>query len=392
MANFKQEPHKLLLIPGPIELSDDVLYANAYPSVSHTSAEFIPIFGDSIRLTRELLYSKDAQIFLIAGSGTLGWDQTASNLVEPGEDVLLLNSGYFGDSFADCLQTYGAKVDQVQAPFGAAVTKSQLESALKAKKYKAVAFTHVDTSTGVLSDAKMIGETVKSISPDTLVFLDGVCAVASEEIRMDAWGIDVVISASQKGLGAPPGLSIVAASQKAIAVAASRKTPPGSYYASWKKWLPIMKAYESGNPAYFATPPVNLVRAYHTSLTRILRSSPSLEERFQLHKEASKRVKDAAFKLGLKQIPVDSYHAANGMSAIYLPKGLVLGDLIPRLAKKDVVIAGGLHKDYKDKYFRIGHMGVSVVDPERGDIEKVIKSLGEAIQDALASKNLQSTA
>jgi alanine-glyoxylate transaminase/serine-glyoxylate transaminase/serine-pyruvate transaminase len=111
------------------------------------------------------------------------------------------------------------------------------------------------------------------VSPETLVVLDGVCSVASEEIKMDEWGVDVVLTASQKGLGTPPGLSILVASEKAmkasesvsirtlittnllIQVFETRKVPPASYYASWKKWLPIMKAYESGSAAYFATPP-----------------------------------------------------------------------------------------------------------------------------------------
>ena len=142
----------------------------------------------------------------------------------------------------------------MKAPIGAAVTQEEIEKALKAKKYKILTFTHVDTSTGqpfsfqpihhslpltshtaVLSDAKAIAATVKRVSPDTLVVLDGVCAVASEEIRMDDWGIDVVLTASQKGLGTPPGLSILVASQKAIGVFEARKSPVTSYYASWKK-------------------------------------------------------------------------------------------------------------------------------------------------------------
>ena len=112
----------------------------------------------------------DCQPFLISGSGTLGWDQVAANLIEPGEEVLVLNTGYFGDSFTECLETYGAKATQVTAsPVGAAFTPIDIEKALKDKRFKAVTFTHVDTSTGVLNDAKMISETVKRISPDTLV-------------------------------------------------------------------------------------------------------------------------------------------------------------------------------------------------------------------------------
>ncbi|KAG8744174.1 hypothetical protein FRC10_010640 [Ceratobasidium sp. 414] len=350
--------------------------------MSHVSADFIPVFGDCIRMLRQVLYTKNGQPFLVAGSGTLGWDMVASNLVEPGEDALVLHSGYFGDSFADCLETYGAKVKQVKANIGAAVTQVDLEKALREKKYKVVTFTHVDTSTGVLSDAKMVGEVVKRLSPDTLVILDGVCSVASEEIRMDDWGIDVVISATQKGLGTPPGLSVVCASQQALKVLGDRKTPVTSYFASWKRWLPIMQAYEKGNPMYFATPPVNLIYAFNASLTSITKGSPSLEERFKLHKEASSKIKQAVADLGLKLVPNDLAFAANGMTAVYFPTGVVASDIIPRMLKQDVVIAAGLHKDIKDKYFRIGHMGVTVTNHERGDINKIITALNNAFADA----------
>jgi len=386
VQDFKQSPHKLLVIPGPIEVSDEVLLANAHPSMSHVSLEFVPVFGDCIRMIREVLYTKNAQPFLIAGSGTLGWDQVAANLVEPGEDVLVLHSGYFGDSFEECLQTYGAKVDQIEAEIGAAVSQIEIEKALKSKKYKVLTFTHVDTSTAVLSDAKAIAETVRKFSPETLVVLDGVCAVASEEIQMDEWGIDVVLTAPQKGLGTPPGLSIVVASQKAIKVFESRSTPVTSYYASWKKWLPIMKAYESGQAAYFATPPVNLIYAFHASLSTITKSTVSLADRFKLHQEASKRVKDAATKLGLKQLPLEPALASNGMTALYFPDGITAADLLPRLLQKGVVVAGGLHASIKDKYFRIGHMGITVVDRQRGDIDKIIDALSESLEEAKASK------
>jgi len=385
---FKQAPHKLLVIPGPIEVADEVLYANAHPSMSHVSPEFVAAFGECIRMTREVLFSKDAQPFLIAGSGTLGWDQVAANLVEPGENALVLHTGYFGDSFEECLQTYGAKVDQIKAEIGAAVSQLHIENALKSKKYKVLTFTHVDTSTAVLSDAKAIADTVKRVSPDTLVVMDGVCSVASEEIRMDAWGLDVVLTASQKGLGTPPGLSILVASQKAMKVFESRSTPITSYYASWKKWLPIMLAYEKNTPAYFATPPVNLIYAYQASLSQITKSYPTLEERFAIHQRVSQRVKNSARGLGLRQVPLEDACAANGMTALYYPDGIGAADLLPRLNGKGVVAAGGLHTSIKDKYFRIGHMGITAVDAHRGDIDLVISSLQEALAEAKANKGV----
>jgi alanine-glyoxylate transaminase/serine-glyoxylate transaminase/serine-pyruvate transaminase len=115
------------------------------------------------------------------------------------------------------------------------------------------ALTAVDTSTGVLSPAAHISSLVKKHSPSTLIALDAVCSVASEEIRFDDWGLDIVISATQKGLGTPPGLSVCVISKRAVDTLQARKAQVGSYYISWKKWLPIMKAYEEGRPMYFAT-------------------------------------------------------------------------------------------------------------------------------------------
>ncbi|KAF8972643.1 pyridoxal phosphate-dependent transferase [Flammula alnicola] len=393
---FKQEPHN---IPGPIEVADEVLFANAHPSMSHVSPDFIPVFGDCIRMIREVLFTKQAQPFLISGSGTLGWDQVAANLIEPGENALVLNTGYFGDSFTDCLETYGASVTQLKAPVGGTVPFDALAAALQAKQYKLLTFTHVDTSTGVLSDAARIAETVRRVSPRTLVVMDAVCSVASEEIMFDDWALDVALTASQKGLGAPPGLSVLLASARAIGVWEARKARgvrEGSYYASWGKWLPIMKAYEAGSAAYFATPPVNLIYAFHASLALITAKPsaaadastplPSITERFALHRAASLRIKSAARALGLAQLPLAEAEAANGMSALYFPDGVGAGDLLPRLNAKGVVVAGGLLAGVKDKYFRIGHMGVSVVDARRSDVDTIINALTQSLQEIKDAK------
>jgi len=234
-----------------------------------------------------------------------------------------------------------------------------------------VTVTHVDTSTGVLSNPQMVAEVVREVSPDTLVVLDGVCSVGSEEIRMDEWSLDVVMCASQKGLGVPPGLSLVCASEKAIRVVETRKTKINAYFVSWLNWLPIMRGYERGTPAYFATPPIQLICALHASLKEI--TSRPIEERWAQHKQASIDFKQfVTNELGLKQVPNDPSIAANGMTAIYFPDGLTASDITPRLFELGIVVAGGLHKEIKDKYFRIGHMGVTVTDTTtRHDLEKI---------------------
>lgn len=184
--------------------------------------------------------SPSSQPFIISGSGTLGWDLVAANLAEPGENVLVLSTGYFGDGFADCFRVYGANVDQLTAPVGSRPQLPEIEAALKSKKYKVITVTHVDTSTGVLSELQKLSELVKSVSPETLLIVDGVCSVACEEIAFDAWNIDGVVTASQKAIGCPAGLSISMFSGKAIDTFKARKSPPASYFASIKNWLPSM--------------------------------------------------------------------------------------------------------------------------------------------------------
>ena len=235
---FQQNKHPLLVIPGPIEVTDDVLFANATPSQSHMSKSFTETFGECLRLFRQVLMTERGQPFIVAGSGTLGWDMVACNLTEEGDEVLVLHSGYFGQSFADCFEAYGAKATQLTAPVGECVSREQLAEALRAKKYKLVTVTHVDTSTGVLSDPRMVAEVVREISPDTFVVVDGVCSVGSEELRMDEWALDVIMCASQKGLGVPPGLGLVCVSERALRAVEMRQTKIHAYYASWLKWLP----------------------------------------------------------------------------------------------------------------------------------------------------------
>lgn len=357
-------------------------------SESHTGPGFVKTFGETLTLVRKLFQSTNpaAQPFVVAGSGTLGWDMVASNLIERDEEALVLHTGYFADSFATCLETYGAKATQLKAPIGDRPSFEQIEKALKEKSYKVVTITHVDTSTGVLSDIKRVTEVVRRVSPDTLVVVDGVCSVGSEEIAFDAWDIDVVLTASQKAIGCPPGLSIVMASPRAINRFQSRKTPPSSYYASMANWIPVMQNYENFKPSYFATPATQLVHALHTTLTQI--TSRPLSERFATHTQVSDRVKAAVADLGLRQLADKPENQAHGMTAIYLPEGLAPPDVLPGILKRGAIFAAGLHKEIATKYIRFGHMGVSVTDPNRGHIDSAINALKEALAEAKQAKGL----
>lgn len=311
----------------------------------------------------------------------------ASNLIEKGEDALVLHTGYFGDSFAACLETYGVRATQLIAPIGDRPSLEEIQEALVQTPPRVITITHVDTSTGVLSDVKAIAELVRRVSPDTLIVVDGVCSVGCEEVAFDAWDLDVVLTASQKAIGCPPGLSIVMCSGRAMDRFRSRKTPPSSYYASMANWVPIMQKYEAMKPSYFASPPTQLINTLHTALTKI--TSKPLAERFAIHSQTSDQVKAAVTKLGLTQLAVKPENQSHAMTAIRLPPGLTAADMLPGLLKRGVIFAGGLHKGITQTYIRFGHMGVSVTDPGRGDIGKALAALEETYTEALRAKGLQ---
>jgi alanine-glyoxylate transaminase/serine-glyoxylate transaminase/serine-pyruvate transaminase len=214
-------------------------------SESHVSPAFVATFGETLSMLRKLFQTTDqsSQPFVLSGSGTLGWDVVAANLSEPGDNALVLHTGYFGDSFADCLETYGANVTQLKAAIGDRPQLPEIEAALKEKKYKLVTVTHVDTSTGVLSELEQLSALIQRVSPETLLVVDGVCSVGSENIEFDNWKLDAVITASQKGVGVPAGLSISMFSGRAIEAFKARKVRPGSYFASIKNWLPSESSF-----------------------------------------------------------------------------------------------------------------------------------------------------
>lgn len=382
-----QEAHPTLLIPGPIEVTDEVSQAMSRFAQSHVGQPFVNTFGETLSMTRDLFQTKNpkSQPFVLAGSGTLGWDLVAANLVEPGENVLVLHTGYFADSFADCFTIYGAQPTQLKAPIGQRPQLPEIEKALKEKKYKAITVTHVDTSTGVLSKVAALSELVQKISPETLLIVDGVCSIGAEELHFDDMKVDVALTASQKAIGCPPGLSIMMVSERAMNIFKERKSPPGSYYASFKNWLPIMQNYEAKKPSYFATPPTQVITALHAALTQLLKEP--LSGRFEKHKQVSDQIKEGISKLGLKQLASDPDNQAHAMTAMYLPEGITPPDVLPKLLERGVIFAGGLHKEIATKYIRFGHMGVTVTKNEqRGEVNKALTALKEVLEEVQKAK------
>lgn len=359
-------------------------------SPGHTAAGFLEEFGSALGLLRTVFDSPSGQPVILSGSGTLGWEVIAANLVEPSAgtdaDVLVVNTGYFSDSWKACFECFGLRVAQIGAlAIGDTVAVSALEQALAANpKVRLVALTHVDTSTAVLNDIAALSAAAKRFNPNILVAVDGVCSFGGEEFHQDAWQVDAAMTCSQKALGCPPGLAVMVFSPAAIQVVESRQSRVPCYYGNLRNWLPIMKAYESRAASYFATPNVNLVRALNVALKQI--ASQGVEARVAQHRKVSDAFKAAVTALGLKQVPTSSAHAAHTLSGICFPTGAGVdaSKLLPAMVANGVVAAGGLHKDIKATYFRVGHMGHSVMS-DRGDVERAVV----AIEAGLAASGYQ---
>ncbi|MBI9047725.1 MAG: alanine--glyoxylate aminotransferase family protein [Anaerolineaceae bacterium] len=364
---------KLLMIPGPIEVDEQVLMTNGKPVDSHVSPVFIETYGACLDGLKTVFAAEDGMPFVIAGSGTYAMELAVANVVEPEDRCIVLETGYFSWRMADILLRHGGVVDLVKAEVGMVPDLDDVETALKSGA-KILAITHVDTSTGVVAPVKEYAALGRKYN--ALVIVDGVCAVAGQEFRQKDWDVDICLTGSQKALAAPPGLALVMARPRALKAFEGRKTPVGSYYADWNLWLPIMRAYMDRKPSYFATPAVNLVDSLAVSVQQILEEG--MDARWKRHRKVSKAFKAGSTALGLNQIPVEEAHRADTLTTLYYPEG-VDAALLGRIGKAGVALAGGLYPELKTQYFRVGHMGNNGIQEILTTLSAIESGLG--IQD-----------
>jgi len=370
-------PSPLLMIPGPVEVSPAVLAAAGGPPPGHTAPRLIEAFGNSLRLMRQA-WQADApsQPFILAGSGTLAMEVAAANLIEAGDRMLVLNTGFFSERMTAILGRSGAAVVEVGAPVGEAPGLDEIQETLRRDgPFKALFATHVDTSTGVRVDPQPLCRLAHEAG--ALAVFDGVCAAAGERFAMADWGADLYFTASQKALGLPPGLALMVAGERALAARESRRAGPPPMYLDWHSWLPVHRAYEEGKPSYFATPATGLVMALEVGLGEILENG--IEERVAAHARAAAALRHAWRELGLGSVPKSDAVTANTLSVLTFPSG-VDASLLPKIAARGVTVAGGLHPAVKATSFRIGHMGYTVTRPDylRRTVEAVAGALSEA--------------
>jgi len=340
------ENEKYVMIPGPTPVVEPIQRSMGRKTAAFKDPDFVADF-ESVLADLKNLWKTDGEVFVVPGSGTLAMEMAVSNTLAPGEKVLIISHGYFGDRFVEIAQRKDYNCTVLSAEWGTGIDTAKVQEELSENDYDGVIVTHVDTSTGVKASIKEIGRIVKEKS-DAIYIVDGVCATAAEKEYVDPMNIDILFTASQKAFGVPPGLAILWAGPNAM----DKREELGEiteYYGDFNKWLPIM--HDPSN--YFGTPAVNLIWALQTSIELIKKEG--LESRFVRHKEDAQAIQAALEAMGFDILAEEGWRA-HTLSNVLYPKGIEDEEFRNTLRKEGVVVAGGLG-DYAGKLFRLGHMG-----------------------------------
>ena len=337
-----------LMIPGPTPVPESVLLAMAKHPIGHRSSEFSAILEETYADLKWLFQTQN-DVFIYTSSGTGAMEGALSNLVNEGDKVLSLVIGNFGARWAKIAKSLGAEVEKIEVEPGKAIDPKVLKERLDAdvnKEIKIVTLTHNETSTGVTNPLKELISIIKEHGAVSVV--DGVTSVGAIECKMDEWGIDVLVSGSQKGFMIPPGLAFLAASEKAFKMHEECKHP--SFYFDWSAYR---KSVRANSTPY--TPTVNLIVALHEALKMIKKDG--LENTLDRHAKHAKALRAAIKAMGLRPMVEDDSIASNAITSIYPPEGISVPDIRSTLKKDfDIEVANG-QNDLKDKIFRMGTLG-----------------------------------
>ena len=337
---------KMVFIPGPTPVVASIREEMGREIQAFGDPRFVADYKGLIDGMGQLVNCA-GKTFVIAGTGTLAMEMAIANSTRRGDKVLLVSHGFFGDRFIEICERKGISLDVLRCPWGQTVPLEEIQAQLQKQDYAAILVTHVDTSTGVAADLNAIGSLSQN-HPDTLFIVDGVCATGAEPEDMQAMGIDLLFTGSQKALGVCPGMLLLWAGPKALARRESLGTIP-EYYIDYQKWLPVMNDPRK----YFATPAINLVWALAESLRLI--NTEGVPERYARHRKHARALQAALQALGFG-ILADENHRAVTLSNVLYPEGIEDAAFRAELYEQGVIVAGGLGPT-AGKLFRLGHMG-----------------------------------
>jgi aspartate aminotransferase-like enzyme len=362
---------RYLLAPGPTPVPPEALLAMAMPIIHHRSPDFLPVLDAAKKGLQWLCQTKN-DVLVICSTGTGGMVGSVNNFFSPGDRALVINGGNFGERWTKICKAYGLAVEEIGVEWGYAVRPEDVEKALaKDPSIKGVFVQASETSTGVYHDIKAIASIVRK-RDNTILVVDAISALVAHDLRMDEWGIDVLIGGSQKGLMLPPGLAFVGVSEKAWAFA-DKATSPKFYFNFKKERESLAK-----NQTSF-TSPVTLIIGLNESLK--LLQAEGLENAFRRHERLSLATREAVKALGLDMFTKESPSFA--VTAINAPAGLDGQEIYKNLRVKYGITAAGGQGRAKGKIFRIAHLGYAgtfdVITAIAG-VEMVLKGMGHPVK------------
>lgn len=362
---------RYLLAPGPTPVPPEVLLAMARPIIHHRAPEFAQLFGE-VREDLKWLFQTRNDVLILASSGTGGMEGAVANFLSPGDKALVVNGGKFGERWGKICKTFGVQVNEIKVEWGRAVDPQAVAEALKKDPaIKAVFVQASETSTGVAHPTKALADVVRP-HEGTLLVVDAITALGVFDIKTDDWGIDVVVTGSQKALMLPPGLAFVSVSEKAWQMAEKAKN--AAFYFNFKK---ERESQIKNQTAY--TPAVSMILGLQEVL-RMLKAE-GLEKVFERQGKLADAMREGVKAAGLSLFPKDS--PSDALTAISSPEGVDGQAVYKNLRVQYGMTAAGGQDHLKGKIFRVSHMGymdsfdvISAV----AAIEMVLKGLGHPVQ------------
>src|SRR2546422_5228146 len=365
-------PKKYLSTPGPTPVPPQVLAALAEPVVHHRSPDFRPIYERCLARLREVCRT-ERDVLLFTASGTGAFESAVANLVSPGERQLVVSAGSFGERWAAMVAGFGGDVDPLRYAWGETPDSADVRARLRERPAKAVWVVHSETSTGVVTDVQAIAAVVKEAG--ALVVVDAVSSLGAVPCETDAWGLDVVVSGSQKALMTPPGLGTCAVSEAALAATG---TSP-RYYFDWER----TRNAQAKLDAPF-TPSVSLVAGLDVALGLLLEEG--LDAVFDRHVRLGRAARAGVKAMGLELFSPDEDRSAV-VTAVRTPEGIDSGDVVTELRDRfGMTIANG-QGDLLGKIFRLGHIGwfdVFDIAAMLAAVEIVLADLGAEVERGVA--------
>ena len=343
-----------LQIPGPTNIPDRVLRAMDRPVIDHRGPEFAAL-TETVRLgLRRVFGTQDGVPMLYPGSGTGAIEAALVNTLAPGERVLVFNYGVFSGSLAMIARKFGFDVDEVVLGYGKTLTPAQLEQKLRADSgtnpYRAVLIVHNETSTGVTVDVAGLRQAMDAAGHDALLVVDTVSSLASIEFLMDEWRVDVAVCGSQKGLMLPPGLGILCASPRAVAIGQRGGGSPRHFW----DWAPIMRENRIGLFPY--TPATLMLFGLREALTMLV-DEEGLDNVYARHAHLAGAVRAAVRAWGLPIVCEDPTCYSNTITTVRVPEGVDSNEFTTHARERYSLSLGGGIGELSGTAFRIGHLG-----------------------------------